>query len=61
MEAVKGMSGFWHATEGDWYDGNSLRTLCNRGIGPHFRRFTQPDVRRTVNCVKCLGKMNQTP
>ena len=53
MEAVKGLQGNWHATEGDWYDGGSLRTLCSRGISPNFRRFNQQDVRRIVNCSKC--------
>ena len=53
MEAVKGLQGRWHATMGDWYDGNSLRTLCGRGISPNYRRFNEQDVRRVVNCPKC--------
>lgn len=53
MEAVKGLQGYWHATQGDWFDRGSLRTLCNRGIGPSFRRFGQEDVKRVVNCPKC--------
>ena len=59
MEAVKGVQGFWHATEGDWYDGGSLRTLCGRGVPPNFRRFNQYDVRRTVNCPKCKGVLSK--
>jgi len=53
IEAVKGLTGNWHATNGDWFDSGSLRTLCNRGIAPNFRRFNEKDVRRIINCPKC--------
>ena len=39
MEAVKGLQGHWHATQGDWYDGGSLRTLCGRGGSPELSPF----------------------
>lgn len=57
MEAVKGEQGYWHATKGDWHDGGSLRTLCGRGVGPHYRRFTAKSVKGAVNCPKCKEKL----
>lgn len=58
MQAVKGTHGYWHATEGDYhprYDG--LKTLCGRGISPNYQRFNEQDVRRVVDCPKCLQKL----
>lgn len=58
LEAVKGEKGYWHATEGDWFDGGSLRTLCGRGVGPHYRRFNMRSVKGVVDCPKCLERMD---
>ena len=53
MEAVKGLRGYWHATNGDWFDGNSLKAFCNKGIPPNYRRFKEQDVKRVVDCPQC--------
>lgn len=57
MEAVKGLQGYWHATNGDWHNNGGLKVLCGRSISPNFRRFNQRDVGRVVNCTKCRIKL----
>lgn len=60
MEAVKGIRGYWHATNGEWHkDGNGLQTLCGKGISPNYQRFNERDVRRVVNCPKCQDKLKR--
>ena len=52
MEAVKGQSGYYHATNGDWVNHHQLRTYCGRGISPIHRRLSRP--KRAITCLKCL-------
>ena len=54
MEAVRGTKGYWHATDGESWVGNSrLSTLCQtpEGIGPNNREVDT----RKVDCPKCLN------
>jgi DNA-directed RNA polymerase subunit RPC12/RpoP len=54
MEAVKGLQGWWHYTNGEWdKTGNKLKTLCGKSISPNFRIITELDAKRGVNCPKC--------
>lgn len=54
MEAVKGLQGRWHATEGEWDNsGNKLKTLCGVSISPNYRRFNEKDAKGVVECPKC--------
>ena len=56
MEAVKGLQGHWHATDGGWDEtGNKLKTLCGTSISPNFRRFNS--IKRVINCQKCLDAL----
>ena len=51
MESVKGLQGYWHATDGSWTSGgNKLKTLCGRGISPNFRDTEDTTL---VNCPSC--------
>lgn len=49
-EAVRGLTGKWHATDGSWKIGFSkLNTLCRNAISPNYRgNDTRP-----VNCLRC--------
>ena len=54
VESVKGMTGYWHATDGESWVGNSrLSTLCQtlKGISPNNRGVDT----RKVDCPKCLN------
>ena len=62
MEAVKGLQGFYHATEGVWAGtGSKLKTLCGTSISPNYRRFKS--IKSVVSCPKCRlivkGKIEQ--
>lgn len=57
MQAVKGLQGYWHFTDGGWdKTGANLKTLCSKGISPNFRRMNNLDAKRVVNCSKCKTK-----
>lgn len=58
MEAVKGVQGYWHATNGDWLN-QGLKTFCNRSISPNYRRTDEKDARRVITCPKCLIQLNK--
>lgn len=48
LEAVKGLQGNWHGTNGEWDEtGNKLTTLCGTSISPNYRRFGG------ISCEKC--------
>lgn len=53
MEAVKGLQGHWHASDGSWADAGKLRALCGASISPNFRRVNL----KLVNCAKCRDKL----
>ncbi len=54
MEAVKGLRGRWHLSDGSWdKSGNKLNTYCQTSISPNFRRFNH--VR--IDCPKCQNKL----
>lgn len=51
-ELVKGLQGYWHATDGSWdSNGDKLQTLCGTSISPNFRRMSVK--KSVVNCPKC--------
>ncbi|KKL11683.1 hypothetical protein LCGC14_2543310 [marine sediment metagenome] len=49
MESVKGLQGYWHATDGSWKD-DGKKTLCGKGISPNYYRTDT----KIVNCP--IGK-----
>lgn len=53
MEAIKGITCKWHASNGKWANRNKLKTLCGTAISPNYRRNNT----RVVNCDKCLGRL----
>lgn len=58
MEAVKGIRGYWHATEGEWAGNSKLAVLCRgktEGIGPNDR---SEDIRK-VDCPRCLKMLER--
>jgi len=65
IEAVRGLTGQWHLTFGDWSsDGGRLKTLCRVAIPPNHRRFKSvlhlklcPECRMVYN--KRLTALNQ--
>ena len=60
MEAVKGIRGYWHATEGEWTGtrNSKLAVLCRgetEGIGPNHRSIDT----RKVDCPRCLKALGR--
>lgn len=53
MEAVKGLRGYWHYTNGGWLNGDKLRTLCGKGISPNHRESDWDTVVQIIDCPKC--------
>lgn len=53
MGAVKGLRGYWHYTNGGWFDGGKLRTLCGRGVSPNNRELDWDKVKSVIDCPKC--------
>ena len=56
MQAVKGLSGKYHATTGEWTTESKLKTLCGVAISPNYRRMDT----RAVKCDKCLERLNKS-
>jgi len=56
VEAVKGLQGQWHLTDGEWDGtGTKLKTFCGTGISPNYRRFT-PSLFHLKLCKVCRSK-----
>lgn len=63
MEAVRGIRGYWHATEGEWtgcrgHIDSKLAVLCRgetEGIGPNERSIDT----RKVDCPRCLKALGR--
>ncbi len=55
MEAVRGLQGNWHFTEGLWANSGGLKTLCGRGISPNYRRMNVKSLPLPA-CAKCKIK-----
>ena len=51
-EGVKGMQGYWHATDGSFdKSGNKLNVLCGTSISPMHRKLKH---NVAINCPHCL-------
>ena len=54
MEAVRGLAGHWHLTDGDWDEsGSKLKTYCHTSISPNHRRTNKAVAKRVATCPKC--------
>lgn len=60
MEAVKGLTGNWHLTDGEWDNsGNKLKTYCKTSISPNYRRVNESDAKQIVTCTECKEIMQK--
>ena len=48
-EAVKGLRGFWHYTDGTWTRPSKLVTLCGKRISPNYRRVIETEANKVVS------------
>lgn len=56
IEAVRGLKGQWHLSNGEWFDCGHLKSLCGKGIPPNFRSKA---LSVSPKCQRCKNKLKK--